>query len=100
MTRGVGAVPLPLPLLALLNGGRATFGRAAEHGEEDLHEGVVGIIIARPFAIDYTREGGLIRAFFEYLRHDQDLSIKRRVKTVKNCSKACLKKRLKDERYC
>lgn len=67
----VGAVPLPLPFFAFLNSSCATFWGAAKYGEEYLHERVVGIVVASPLAIDYTRKGGLIRAFFECERHDR-----------------------------
>ena len=64
VTRRVGAVPLPLPLFAFLNGGEAVTGGGAEDGEEYLHEGMVGVVVAGPFAVHYVREGGFVGAFF------------------------------------
>ena len=64
VARRVRAVPLPLPFFAFLDGGGAVGGGGAEDGEEDLHEGVVGVVVAGPFAVDYVREGGFVGAFF------------------------------------
>ena len=69
MTRRIGAVPLPLPYFAFLNHSGAICGGGAEHGEEYLHERVVWLVIASQLAVDYMRECGLVRAFFDCERH-------------------------------
>ena len=50
MTSWVIAVPLLLPLLRLLNRSGFGLGGGAEDGEEDLHEWVVGVVVAGSYA--------------------------------------------------
>ena len=70
VARRVAAVPCPLALLGFLNGGGAVVGGAAEDGEEDLHVGVVGVVVGGPFAVDDAEEGCGGGAFFEGEGHD------------------------------
>ena len=65
VTGWVRAVPLPLPFFGFVDSGAAGFSGCAEDGEEDLHEGVVGVVVACPFAVDDGGEGGEVGAFFE-----------------------------------
>ena len=50
MASWVIAVPLPLPLLRPLKRSGFGLGGGAEDGEEDLHEWVVGVVVAGPYA--------------------------------------------------
>ena len=45
--------------------GSAVGGGGAEDGKEDLHEGVVGVVVGGPLAVDDGGEGGGVGAFFE-----------------------------------
>ena len=69
VTRSIAAVPLPLALFGFLNRGQAAFGRASEDGEQDLHEGMVGVVVGGPLAVDEAGECGGIEAFYEDERY-------------------------------
>ena len=65
MTCSIAAVPLPLALFRFFNRGQAAFGRGAVDGEQDLHEGMVGVVVSGPLAVDEAGECGALEALFE-----------------------------------
>lgn len=64
MTASVCLMPLPLAGLGFLDSGLPGGGGGGVDGEEELHEGVVGVVVGCPFAVDEGGEGGGGGAFF------------------------------------
>ena len=70
MASSITSMPLPLALFGFLDGCFPIFGSTAEHREEYLHVGMIGIVVGGPLAVDYAGEGGLVGTFYQFERHD------------------------------
>lgn len=58
-------MPFPQTGFGLDDGGGAAGDCGQEDGEEDLHEGVVRVVVGGPHAVDDFGEGIFVVAFFE-----------------------------------